>query len=316
MNQPFFKSGVLAVFLCIAVPVGVSLFLIAPMNSYPRGSTVLISAGSTITESAHTLEGLHIVRSATVFSLLVQITNGSGVIAGTYALKERENAVSLAYRFSHGDTGITLVRVTIPEGVTTSEMGDILLKSLGSFDIEKFKELAKKQEGYLFPETYFFLPNISPEEVIAIMRHEFDEKIKPLQEKITTFGRPLGEVVTMASILEKEARQADTRKIVAGILWKRISLSMPLQVDAVFGYILGKSGYAPTLSDLKIASPYNTYLHTGLPPGPIGNPGLEALEDAVSPTKNPFLYYLTDKEGNIYYAKTFAEHVANKNKLR
>jgi UPF0755 protein len=105
-------------------------------------------------------------------------------------------------------------------------------------------------------------------------------------------------------------------KMVSGILWRRISIGIALQVDAVFGYILDKPTYSPSLDDLKINSPYNTYTNRGLPPGAIGNPGLDAIEAAISPTQSKYLYYLTGKDGTMHYATTFDQHVANRKYLR
>lgn len=118
----------------------------------------------------------------------------------------------------------------------------------------------------------------------------------------------------MASLIEREAKTDEDRKTIAGILWNRIDLKMPLQVDAVFGYIKGIDTYHPTSEDLSIESPYNTYLHAGLPPTPISNPGLESLHAAATPTKTDYLYYLTGKDGVMHYAKTFEEHKANRAK--
>lgn len=292
------------------------LFFDAPLTK-PHEDVVSIQRGLSVSDAAHLLKKNGSIRFEPVFSALVTLFGGkSGVIAGVYAVSERENVVSLARRFSKGTTALKTLKITIPEGVTNAQIADILEKSLIAFDSEKFKILARPYEGYLFPDTYSFLPSATPEEVIAVMRNTFNEKTASLKTRVDNFGRPFAEVVTMASILEKEARQSETRRVVAGILWKRMSIGMPLQVDAVFGYILEKNGYAPTLDDLKIKSPYNTYLNRGLPPTPIGNPGFGAIEDALTPTKTPYLYYLTDKEGNIYYAKTFTEHVNNKQKLR
>ena len=116
----------------------------------------------------------------------------------------------------------------------------------------------------------------------------------------------------MASLLEEEARQTPTRRTVAGILWKRLDLGMPLQVDATLRYLLGKSSHELTREDLEYDSPYNTYKDAGLPPGPISNPGLDAILAALRPVETAYLYFLTDSEGNIHYARTFEEHVANK----
>jgi len=118
----------------------------------------------------------------------------------------------------------------------------------------------------------------------------------------------------MASLVEKEARTLENKKLVAGVLWNRIKLHMPLQVDAVFGYINDRDTYAPSFADLTVDSLYNTYTHQGLPPGPIDNPGLDSIEAALYPATSTYLYYLTDKNGVMHYAKTFEEHKKNKEK--
>jgi len=301
----------LAYLFFAAIVVSVYIFFISPPTLFPQNSTITIENGSSVGSAADVLKEKNIVRSSNVFSAAVRLFEGHRVVAGTYALTNKEDVFTLANRFAHGKTGIVSVKVTFPEGVNVREMTEILSRSLGTFDSKKFIELATPYEGYLFPETYFIKPDTSAESIVALMRETFDGKIQIEKEKILAFGKTEKEVITMASILEREGRQSETRRMIAGILWKRLQLGMPLQVDAVFGYILGKSGY-----DLKLNSPYNTYLHKGLPPTPIGNPGLSSIEDALAPTKNPYLYYLTDKEGSIYYAKTFAEHVANKAKAR
>ena len=116
----------------------------------------------------------------------------------------------------------------------------------------------------------------------------------------------------MASFIEREARTEETRKIISGILWERISLNMPLQVDVSFKYINGKTTLDLTPADLKIDSPYNSYLYTGLPPTPICNPGLDSILASLRPTKSSFLYFLSDNEGNMHYAENYKKHLQNK----
>jgi UPF0755 protein len=116
----------------------------------------------------------------------------------------------------------------------------------------------------------------------------------------------------MASLVEEEARTLETRRTIAGILWKRLKLGMPLQVDAVFPYIIGKNTYELSIGDLALDSPYNTYKYAGLPPAPITNPGLDAMLAAVTPTDSPYLYYLSDRNGKMHYARTHDGHLANK----
>jgi len=118
----------------------------------------------------------------------------------------------------------------------------------------------------------------------------------------------------MASLIEKESSGDEDRSIISGILWKRFNNNRPLQVDATLSYLLGKKSQDLTVDDLNIDSPYNTYRYPGLPVGPIGNPGLEAIQAAIYPKDSPYWFYLHDKTGKAYYAKTFEEHIANKNK--
>lgn len=313
----FLKDSQLILFgIAFIALAGFAVFF-APPRAYPLGASVTIPEGSSVREAAELLKEVGALRSSEAFTLAVRLWNpDGGVLANTYALPQKENALELAYRFAHGDTGIEAVRVTIPEGLNSREIGELLKERLGSFDSERFRALAEAEEGYLFPETYYLLPGTDPSSAVRLMKGTFAEKVGPIEEKIRASGKSVHEVVTMASIIEREARKPETRRIISDILWRRIDLGMPLQVDAVFGYILGKSGYAPNFDDLKVVSPYNTYLNRGLPPGPIANPGLDSILAAIEPKANDWLYYLTGADGVMYYAKTFEKHVANRVHLR
>jgi UPF0755 protein len=236
------------------------------------------------------------------------------VVEGDYALPKKQNVLTLAWRVSHGKLDITPVRITLPEGINSFEIADIISNNFPSFDKKIFLDLVEKEklEGYLFPDTYFFMPNVIEEEVIKIMHNNFYEKIKEVSDDIGKFGKSESDVIKMASIIEEEARTLESREIIAGILWKRISMGMALQVDSSFRYINGKTTATLSTEDLNIDSPYNSYTRRGLPPTPISNPGLEAIKATISPRKTPYLYFLTDKDGNMHYATTFEEHVANK----
>ena len=184
------------------------------------------------------------------------------------------------------------------------------MKKFSKFDPKDFISNAK--EGYLFPDTYLFLPNSEITQVLSFMKNNFDKKIQSIESEIIEFKKPLNDVIIMASILEEEARKTDTRRTIAGILWKRLSVGMPLQVDVTFQYINGKKTFELTTEDLKIDSPYNTYKYRGLPPTPISNPGLDSILSAITPIETPYFYFLSDKDGNMHYAKTFSEHKKNK----
>ncbi len=227
---------------------------------------------------------------------------------------EPQSLVWIAKRLIEGNTGISALRITFPEGESVREMGVRATAVFPGISEGDFIKTGARYEGYLFPDTYFFFPDATSSMVVNTMRKNFDTQIVSLLPDLTLSGRTISEIVIMASLIEKETRTPEERRVVSGILWDRLALGMALQVDAVFGYIKGVQTYSPTFDDLQIDSPYNTYKYRGLPPGPISNPGLDALTAAVHPTKTPYLYYLTGSDGNMYYAQTFAEHKANRAK--
>jgi UPF0755 protein len=264
--------------------------LSSPPSDFPIGKVAVIETGATITSAGDSLRTVHVIRSRTLFSILVNIF-GDKVVAGGYVFERPPMLFQVAWQTSQGGNA-PQVRVTIPEGASVKEIGDILGDSLPDFEKAAFAKAAAGDEGYLFPETYFFTPGTAPQTVVAAMRRTFDEKVATLAPDIASSTHSRADVVTMASILEKEARTAD-QPIIAGILWKRLSIGMRLQVDA-----------APL-----------TYGKVGLP-APISNPGLDALRAALHPVKTPYLYYLTGADGTMHYARTFAEHMANRRYLK
>lgn len=204
------------------------------------------------------------------------------------------------------------ITVTIPEGLNARQIGDLLKKN-GLFDGDKFVSAAEKEEGFLFPDTYRFYKDAKPADVISKMEENFDKKITPeILAEISAQKKSLKDIIIMASILEEEVKSTEDRKIVAGILWKRIDRRMGLNVDAALTYVLGKTSAELTAGDLKYDSPYNTYLYRGLPPTPISNPGLDTIKAATNPIASKYFYYLTDKEGAVHYAVTLEEHALNK----
>jgi len=175
--------------------------------------------------------------------------------------------------------------------------------------------VAEGQEGYLFPDTYFFPPDITPEGVVKIMKENFETKVRPeLRDEILRQGKDFDEVIIMASLIEKEAADIEDAKIISDILWRRLEIGMGLQVDATLTYITGKPSHLLTEEDLAIDSPYNTYKYRGLPLAPIANPGLDAIKAAIFPEESPYLFYLHDKKSEPHYARTFEEHILNKQK--
>ncbi len=290
---------------------GLYLFLYRPPTDFPLGQIITIYPGETLQEISESLRDSKVIKYPLLFRVHVIAQGGEKkVMAGDYLLDRIEGPADIAYRVVGGQFHIETVKITIPEGWNTFQMADYLAKNLLNFNRNAFLNLAKKEEGYLFPDTYFVSPAIKYDKLILLMRQNFGRKIESIPE-ISKSKYSLKEIITMASILESEARTAESRRTIAGILWKRLSIDMPLQVDSTFIYINGKNTYELTVQDLEIDSPYNTYKYKGLPPGPIGNPGIEAIRDAVTPITTKYLYYLSSRSGDMYYATTFEQHKKN-----
>lgn len=307
------KKYIISFFVIVVLLFGYIFFYMSP-KEFPMGQVITVSSGESLQGIADTLHNANVIKSPFFFRTAVIMLGGEKkVMAGDYFLDRREGSLGLAYRLVKGDFHLTVKKITIPEGWNIFQINSYLEKQIINWNKSKFLSLAKNQEGYLFPDTYFVSPTIKPEEVISRMKDNFEKKISSV-EAISTSTHSLEDIIIMASILENEARTTESRKIIAGILWKRLKLGMPLQVDSTFSYINGKNTYELTVDDLKIDSPYNTYKYRGFPPGPIGNPGLDSINDAVNPTTTKYLYFLSSRDGIVYYAKNFEEHQVNREK--
>jgi UPF0755 protein len=300
-----FFSGLLVLFF---------IFTSAPKN-FPKGEVIKIEKGESLGKISRTLKEKSIIRSEAVFQTLTILFGGDRrLVAGHYAFERKASAVNVAWRISTGNFGIKLAKVTLPEGLTRKEMADVIAGKLESFDRQKFLEITKDDEGYLFPDTYYFFPAETAEEIAVDLGNNFKRKISSLEEEIKESKYSLPEIITMASLVEKESAGDEERPIIAGILWKRLENGQRLQVDASLWYVTGRFSAELTISDLNLDSPYNTYKYGGLPPGPIGNPGLASIKAALDPEDSPYLFYLHDKDGGIHYARNFEEHKLNKQK--
>ena len=291
-------------------------FIIPPVN-FPSNSIYSVEERRTLSEIAAEAQKRRVIKSPLVFKILITLFSGDkGAISGDYVFGEKENIFKIAERFAKGDYRLSAVKVTVPEGLNIYEIAELLSKKddLRNYNPQEFASLAKDKEGYLYPDTYFFLPNIKAKQIADTMEENFTAKTASIQKDAKKLNKTFQEVLIMASILEKEVRATEDRKIIAGILWKRIRAGMPLQVDAVFPYITQRKDRSITRDDLKIDSPYNTYLNKGLPPGPISNPGLDAILAAINPKETKYFYYISDKKGITRYASTLEEH--NKNIAR
>ena len=287
------------------------VFLIRPPDTFPTGNLVTIPEGESVSAIAETLHEAGVIRSPLVFRIITKVLHEDRTLrAGDYLFKEPLSVFAVARRVAIGAFGLEPFRFRIQEGATTKQMAEVYGTVLQRFDKEKFLEKAQPQEGYLFPDTYFFLPNASENTVIEAMRQNFDTQVASMTPEIASSTHSANDIVIMASIVEREARNYEDRQIIAGVLWRRIKLDMPLQADATFLYTIGKGSFDLTLEDLKSDSPYNTYTHKGLPPTPIGSPSLDSIRAAADPIDKGYLYYLADNTGVTHYSKTYAQHQA------
>lgn len=302
----------------------------APHN-FQKDVVVTVYSGMTIKDLSSVLQTSHVVTSGTWFHGVMSTRfKNKPIIAGDYIFEKPQSVFSVAYRIAHGVYGNSRIKVTFPEGITRYEMTDILSQKIPEFPRDQFLQKTHDLEGFLFPDTYYFFRTQSVDQVITSLQTQWQEKMKSfatfftpiemINEKTLTlqvYGgkiRTARDIITMASILEREANNPDEAKVVAGILWKRMSKNMPLQVDATFKYTIGKTSADLTIADLQQDNPYNTYTRTGLPVGPIGNPGRDMIDAALHPIESEYWYYLHDDQGIIHYAKNYQEHLKNKEK--
>jgi UPF0755 protein len=287
-----------------------------PPTFFPVRTVISIPEGTSLKGVAEILKNEQVIRNEFAYRIFVKFKNKHAqVIAGDYYFDSRLTMLEVVQRTIQGDFGLEPIRVTVPEGSTTYQMADVFEGTFEKFDAVSFTVLTEGKEGYLFPDTYFFLPNVTTSEIVQTLERTFYERLRDLETKIAAFGKPVHEIVTMASLLEKEAWKYDDRQMIAGVLWKRLEIGMPLQVDAVFGYIERTDTFSPRYSDLETDSTYNTYKYTGLPPGPIGSPSFEALEAAVTPVPTEALFYLHGRDGVLRIAKTYDEHLVNRKRF-
>jgi UPF0755 protein len=287
-------------------------FLISttPPQDFGSGKIITIDKGSTIKEVSVLLAEEKIIKSETFFNLFT-VFSGAHVVEGSYIFHEKLNLFKVVKKISTGSYEIPVKRIVFYEGMSSKEISARLKDIFPDFDVETFLELATENEGYLFPDTYEFRQNVTPEEVIKEMRDNFDIQIEEIITQLEESEKTLEDIITMASIIEKEATR-ETMQEVSNVLWHRIEIGMALQVDAPFVYEINKGTFDLTLEDLATSSPYNTYQNTGLTPTPIGNPGIRSILAAAFPEKTSYLYFLTGQDGEMYFAKSFEGHKLNR----
>ncbi|WP_410512198.1 endolytic transglycosylase MltG [Paenibacillus sp. BR2-3] len=333
---------VLILILLLAAAVGGGAWYIwngmQPVDSAGPAVTFTIEKGMGSSEIADLLEKNGIIRKSLFFKGYLKWTKeGSQFKAGTYSAKPGDTYDDLITRLNAGDVvKEETVVFTIPEGYTAEQVVDKLeeawkidsavflelvnsgatLKKTDVLGIPEDKGIRHRLEGYLFPETYEIVKDSTAQEVVEVMLEQLEKKLNTIpdwQQKLKERGLTLHELLTVASLVEREVVVDSERPLVAGVIYNRLKKGQKLEIDATVQYLLDKPKERLLNKDLEVDSPYNTYRNVGLPPGPICNPGQAAIEAALSPKASDYFFYVTKKDGSQghLFAKTYKEHLAN-----
>ncbi len=292
---------------------------------------VEIPPASNTTQVARILKERGLIRDETVFVWYCRLCDADQKLkAGTYRLSRSQSVDEIIEYLVQGR--VATEAFTVPEGYNLQEIGR-LLADKGICSLEEFKRAATEEydypflknipfrenrlEGFLFPDTYRVPKDVTARQIVNMMLARFDQVWKSrFENEAQQQGRSVYEVVTLASLVEKEARIDEERPIIAGVLENRLRKGMLLQVDATVLYSLGEHKQQVTYDDLKVDSPYNTYRYPGLPPGPIASPGAASIAAVLNPARHDYYYYVYVGDGRHYFSKTYEEHLRVKNSRR
>lgn len=276
----------------------------APKNNILPNRIFVINPDETGGMIFQNLQKEGIIRNAFWAKVVAKVLDKNKFYRGEYSFEKPASTYDVVKTITSRPASLA---VLIPEGFTEKQVSDRLANYIVNFNKNDFLE--KAEEGYIYPDTYYFFKFSSNEEILK----EFTDKYQ--ETMLKNFGKlPSPEEVIIASMIEREAKDPEDMKMISGIIQNRLKIGMPLQLDATVQYGNGKWKDRVMYKDLKKESDYNTYLNKGLPIGPISNPGLDAFKAALFPTPSKYLYYLTGKNGKMYYAETHEEHIVNKQK--
>jgi peptidoglycan lytic transglycosylase G len=280
---------------------------ISPANPVDTmAKTFEVLKGEDVRQIANNLKAQGLIKDPIIFYLLVKQKGiGSKIQAGEFQLSPSMSAGKIAdvLQLATDD-----VRITIPEGKRAEEIAQMLKSHFTNYQ-PSWEQKLVANEGYLFPDTYAFSKETDIDTIIKTMKDNFEKKYASIQDgKKSKYTE--AQIVTIASMVEREARYPQDRPLIASVIYNRLDAGMPLQIDATIQYAIGnQSNWWPTLTDsggnIAPTSPYNTYTSTGLPPTPIANPGLAALQAAVNPAQTNYLFYVADKSGHNHYEETY-----------
>lgn len=311
-----------------------SIYSPISQSEEPKKVEISIKRGTGSSQIAQQLYDAGLIRNIDTFKLYLRFSElGDKIQAGNYELSTSMNVVDIVDKMVRGDVIRDTITVTIPEGYSIADMADAFEKA-GLVSKDKFleavkgdsynydflsgiKERPERLEGYLFPDTYEFAKNVTAEQIVDRMLKRFDEMFtQDMRDKAKEMDMSIDDVVIMASIIEKEARLADERPIIAAVYYNRLKKNMLLQADATVQYALGKWREKLYYKDLEVDSQYNTYKYPGLPIGPIASPGKASLLAALNPEDVDYLFYVAKPDGSGAHSFTVTYEDFQKEKAK
>lgn len=272
----------------------------------------VIPKGTTIRQIGNNLKENGLIRDPVVFFLKIKQKGiDRDIQAGSYKLSPSMNLESIITELQTGRIDVWL---TFPEGIRTEQMAEIIKENVPTYE-DSWEDALKAEEGYLYPDTYLIPTDATIEIILNVLRQNFNEKLESAQ--ITQTGEDLERIIIIASLIERESKLEEDQPIVASVIANRLEIGMPLQIDASVQYALGYSEEEqtwwriPLPEHLEVDSAYNTYKNPGLPPAPIANPGITAIQAAANPQDTDYIYYVNDDTGKLHFAQTLEEHNEN-----
>lgn len=324
-----YKILIILLILIITIPIFLYKSGLEPKNKEKGKETIRIELplGSSVDGIANQLEQNGVIKSAWVFKIYSKLQDiGSKYRAGIYYLDSGMSIEEITEIIQHGKGFVEIIRFTIPEGYEVRMIVDKLVE-LGLGESEKYYEIindhefdydflkdlpenAIPMEGYLFPDTYEVYKAAKEEEIIKKMLDRFDDVFtEDYKKRAQELNMTINEVVTLASIIEREAKAKKELKVVSSVFHNRLKINMLLGSCATVQYIIKERKDVLLTKDLEVVSPFNTYKNPGLPPGPIASPGKKSIEAALYPDETDYLYFVAEKDGTHYFSKTYDEHL-------
>ncbi len=299
----------------ITVIYGLSL-LQAPEPNNRQLERFVVKKGEGVATISSRLKEKGFIKSDLLFKIYYRLNSDKYQIqAGSFELSPAMDVAAILEILGEGADDLW---ITLPEGMRREEIAQSLQQySLTAYDADEFLTQTVALEGKLFPDTYLVPKEITTQALVLLMNNTFEKRIEPFREEIEDSKYTLNEILTMASLLEREARDFEQMKLISGVLWKRLGSGMPLQVDATLQYAkgydsdLGSWWAVPRQADKNLDSSFNTYLNPGLPPKPICNPGINAIEAALRPESSDYLFYIHDNQGRVHFGRNLEEHNQN-----